>query len=54
MSAEFFLHTNLFVHSFDKRFPDEQARYQDLIATALEMRRGVNSWQVVQEFINVA
>lgn len=54
MSAEFFLDTNLFVYSFDERFPDKQERSQDLIATALETRRGVISWQVVQEFINVA
>ncbi len=54
MSAEYFIDTNILVYSFDKRFPEKQCRAQALIAQALEKRNGTISWQVVQEFMNVA
>lgn len=54
MSAEYFLDTNILIYSFDAAVPGKQAIAQDLIATALRRSCGAISWQVVQEFLNVA
>jgi len=54
MNDKFFLDTNVFVYSFDARYPSKQKRAQDLIDKALSGRKGVVSYQVVQEFLNVA
>ena len=50
MSDRFFLDTNIFVYSFDKN-ADRAAK---LIRHAIEARQGIVSYQVVQEFFNVA
>jgi predicted nucleic acid-binding protein len=54
MTDKFFLDTNIFVYSFDSRFPSKQKKAQNLIETALSKRNGLVSYQVIQEFINVA
>jgi predicted nucleic acid-binding protein len=54
MSAEFFLDTNLLVYSFDEANPAKRDKARELIEQALQSRRGVISWQVAQEFMNVA
>jgi predicted nucleic acid-binding protein len=54
MSAKFFLDTNIFVYSFDARQPVKQKKAQALIDKALTDHTGVVSYQVVQEFLNVA
>jgi len=54
MSGRFFLDTNIFVYSFDPSSPKKAAQAQKLIRTALETRGGIVSYQVVQEFFNVA
>jgi predicted nucleic acid-binding protein len=54
MSAKFFLDTNIFVYSFDARHPAKQRTAQNLIDKALSARAGLISYQVVQEFLNVA
>jgi predicted nucleic acid-binding protein len=54
MPAEFFLDTNVFVYTFDASAPDKRARAQKLVGTALETGSGAISWQVAQEFLNVA
>jgi predicted nucleic acid-binding protein len=54
MSDRFFLDTNLFIYTFDRRDPEKQDRAQELVSEALTSRRGVISFQVVQEFLNVA
>lgn len=54
MSAEFFLDTNVLVYSFDERAPAKRAKAMELIERALHKREGLVSWQVVQEFLNVA
>jgi predicted nucleic acid-binding protein len=54
MSGKFFLDTNIFVYSFDARSPGKAARASKLIKRAIETRRGIVSYQVVQEFFNVA
>ena len=54
MSAKFFLDTNVLVYFFDSSDRRKQRRAQSLIETALESHGGSISWQVVQEFLNVA
>ncbi len=54
MPAEFFLDTNIFVYTFDRREPDKRARALGLVERALATGDGVVSSQVVQEFLNVA
>ena len=54
MSARFFLDTNIFVYSFDSKAKTKARKAQELIDDALTSRKGVVSYQVVQEFFNVA
>ena len=54
MSGKFFLDTNVFVYSFDARHPSKQKTAQGLIDKALSSHGGLVSYQVVQEFLNVA
>ncbi len=54
MSAKYFLDTNIFVYAFDFANPKKQKRANELIKTALENNTGCISFQVIQEFVNVA
>jgi len=54
MSARFFLDTNVFVYSFDSGNPKKRNKAEDLITEAVKSRRGVISYQVVQEFFHLA
>lgn len=54
MSGRFFLDTNIFVYSFDKSAPEKSGQATALIRRALEAREGIVSYQVVQEFFNLA
>ena len=54
MPAEFFLDTNVFVYTFDRRAIAKRDRARALVERALETGDGVVSYQVVQEFLNVA
>jgi predicted nucleic acid-binding protein len=54
MSGRFFLDTNIFVYSFDAGSPKKAAQSVKLISKAIETRGGIVSYQVVQEFFNVA
>lgn len=54
MSDRFFLDTNIFVYSFDLSAPAKARKAQQLITEALSAGKGVISYQVVQEFFNVA
>jgi predicted nucleic acid-binding protein len=54
MSDRFFLDTNIFVYSFDQSAPAKARRAAQLIREALTTQKGVVSYQVVQEFFNVA
>lgn len=49
-----FFDTNVLVYCFDSSEAQKQSRAKDLIAEALNTRQGVVSYQVVQEFCNVA
>jgi predicted nucleic acid-binding protein len=54
MSVRFFLDTNVFVYSFDHGSGQKAAKAKKLIREALVTQKGVVSYQVVQEFFNVA
>lgn len=54
MSGSFFLDTNIFVYTFDAGAPAKARRAVQLVTEALSSRKGVISYQVVQEFFNVA
>jgi predicted nucleic acid-binding protein len=54
MSGRYFLDTNIFVYSFDASSPAKRERALGLIREAVATGAGVVSYQVVQEFFNVA
>lgn len=54
MSARFFLDTNIFVYSFDRSSAAKNRRAVQLIRQAVATRKGIVSYQVVQEFFNLA
>ena len=49
-----FFDTNIVVYCFDTLEPRKQTRAKDLLAHALNSQLGIVSYQVVQEFCNVA
>jgi predicted nucleic acid-binding protein len=54
MNGRFFLDTNIFVYAFDEDSSQKRQNADKLIREALASQRGVTSYQVVQEFFNVA
>lgn len=54
MNERFFLDTNIFVYSFDHTAKAKAKRAEELIGRALATQKGLVSFQVVQEFFNVA
>jgi predicted nucleic acid-binding protein len=54
MNGRFFLDTNIFIYSLDRTAPTKSVRARALIREAIEKRQGIVSYQVVQEFFNVA
>ena len=54
MSGRFFLDTNIFVCSFERSAPAKSQESTQLIRMALATQNGIVSYQVVQEFFNVA
>ncbi len=54
MNDRFFLDTNIFVYSFDRGAPQKAKKAEELIRKAMTTKKGVVSYQVVQEFFNVA
>ena len=54
MTERFFLDTNVLVYTFDNRVARKQKIARELIARALADRDGIISYQVTQEFLNVA
>src|SRR4030081_3415382 len=54
MSDRFFLDTNLFVYTFDAKAPAKAKKAAHLIRRAADAGEGIISYQVVQEFFNVA
>jgi len=51
---KYFLDTNIIIYSFDRSVEDKRKKAQELINTALSDNLGIISYQVIQEFINVA
>src|SRR5580692_6031313 len=54
MSDRFFLDTNIFVYTFDAQAPVKAKKSAQLIRRAADTGEGIISYQVVQEFFNVA
>jgi predicted nucleic acid-binding protein len=54
MSGRFFLDTNIFVYTFDSKAPSKSKKAAQLIHRAVDGGEGMTSYQVVQEFLNVA
>ncbi len=54
MNGRFFLDTNIFIYSFDRNSPEKLRRSTQLIRQAIATGKGAVSYQVVQEFFNVA
>ena len=54
MNGRYFLDTNIFVYSFDETSTVKARRAASLIREAVSTRKGIVSYQVVQEFFNVA
>jgi predicted nucleic acid-binding protein len=54
MSGRFFLDTNIFVYSFDAQAPAKAKKATQLIRGAADTGEGIISYQVIQEFFNVA
>jgi predicted nucleic acid-binding protein len=54
MKDRHFLDTNIFAYSFDSSAPTKQKRARELILQGITTRKAVVSYQVVQEFFNIA
>lgn len=54
MSGKFFLDTNIFVYTFDATAPAKAKTAARLVRNAVDTGKGIVSYQVVQEFFNVA
>jgi predicted nucleic acid-binding protein len=54
MSGKFFLDTNIFVYLFDATAPAKAKKAARLVRDAVDTGKGIVSYQVVQEFFNVA
>jgi predicted nucleic acid-binding protein len=54
MNGRYFLDTNVFVYSFHNTAPAKACRASQLVRRAVETGKGIVSYQVVQEFFNVA
>ncbi len=54
MRGKYFIDTNIFVYSFSKQEEHKQHIAKKLISEALENSTGIISFQVIQEFLNVA
>ena len=54
MKDKYFIDTNIIIYSFDYSAPKKQDISKSLIADALENSKGIISYQVIQEFLNVA
>lgn len=54
MPGKYFLDTNILVYTFDNAAPAKKKKASALMSTALAKNNGVISYQVVQEFLNVA
>jgi len=54
MKDKYFLDTNILIYSFDTLNPAKRKIALDIISEALTQSKGIISYQVIQEFMNVA
>ena len=54
MSDRFFLDTNIFVYAFDRSAGAKSRKADELIHEAIVTQKGIVSYQVIQEFFNLA
>jgi predicted nucleic acid-binding protein len=54
MNDRYFIDTNVIVYSFDKESPGKQEKARSIMERAITTGKGVISFQVIQEFLNVA
>lgn len=54
MNADSFLDTNIIVYAFDQSFPEKSLIARRLVTDGAADKQAIISYQVVQEFINVA
>ncbi|MFO7761026.1 MAG: PIN domain-containing protein [Desulfobia sp.] len=54
MKDKFFIDTNIFVYTFRSDIPEKQEEANGIVRSAVVGRNGCISYQVAQEFINVA
>jgi predicted nucleic acid-binding protein len=54
MNGKFFLDTNIFAYSFDQNAVAKARRATQLIGDGVATGKGIISYQVVQEFFNIA
>lgn len=54
MKDKYFIDTNIIIYSFDKSNSKKQKTSEEIISDALYEHKGCISYQVIQEFINVA
>jgi predicted nucleic acid-binding protein len=54
MRDKYFLDTNVIIYSFDKSSPSKRTKARELIKESLKSGKGIVSYQVIQEFSNIA
>jgi predicted nucleic acid-binding protein len=54
MKDRFFIDTNIIIYVFDKKNKDKKVKAQNILKQALSNTNGILSFQVIQEFCNVA
>ena len=54
MKDNYFLDTNILAYTFDASHPEKQTIAQDLVRDALKNQTSCISYQVIQEFLNIA
>ncbi len=54
MKGKYFLDTNIFIYTFDNKEPEKQQKSQQLIQETLRTRKGIISYQIIQEFVNAS
>jgi len=54
MSDRYFIDTNIFAYTFDKKSKKKAKISKDIVAHSLSSNEGIISYQVVQEFLNIA
>jgi predicted nucleic acid-binding protein len=54
MNVKSFLDTNIIIYAFDRSFPEKAKIAQRLVINGAADKQAIISYQVVQEFINVA